>query len=71
MEPVSAHGGQSLEDGYTLYRFPDTRIDILSARWRAARSTVFENLYMVVGTRHVLVALTIMYEENFGNWREN
>lgn len=62
MEPVSAHGGQSLEDGYTLYRFPDTRIDILPARWRAARSTVFENLYMAVDTRHVLVTSMMIYE---------
>lgn len=63
MEPItSTHGGQSLEDGYTLYRFPDTPIDILPGRWRATRSTVFEDLYMAVDTRHVLVISTIIYE---------
>lgn len=50
IEPVSEHGGQSLGDGCILYRFPDTRIDLLSARWRVARSTVLRG--SIYGSRH-------------------
>lgn len=63
MELVSVHGGQFPEDGYTFYRFPDTRIDILSARWHPARSTVFGDLYMVLDTRHVFIAVTMIYDK--------